>query len=58
MAFTHNKHDFVFGRSCTSQSLKVFGKLTGMLDQGGMLDMIYLNLAKAFSTQCPIKGSC
>jgi len=43
-----NQHGFVFGRSCTAQLLKVFDKLTEILDQGGTLDMIYQDFAKAF----------
>jgi hypothetical protein len=37
---------FVHGRSCTIQLLTVFGKITEKLDQGGTVDMVYLDFAK------------
>src|SRR5664279_972649 len=39
---------FVNGRSCTTQLIKVMDKLTEILDQGGAVDMVYLDFAKAF----------
>ena len=44
------QHGFVHGRSCTTQLLQVVEKLTEILDQGGAVDMIYLDFAKAFDT--------
>jgi len=49
-----NQHGFIYGRSCTTQLLKVVDKLTVILDRGRTIDMIYLRL----STLCPIKESC
>jgi hypothetical protein len=40
----------VQGRSCTTQLLKVIDKLTEILDQGGTVDMIYRDFAKAFDS--------
>ena len=45
-----SQHGFVRGRSCTSQLLKVVDKLTEILDQGGTLDLMYLDFANAFDT--------
>ena len=42
------QHGFVQGRSCTTQLLKFVDKLTDILDQGGALDVIILDFAKAF----------
>src|SRR5664279_1939223 len=44
------QHGFVQGRSCTTQLLKVIDKLTEILDQGGAVDMVYLDFAKAFDS--------
>ena len=38
------------GRSCTTQLLEVMDKWTDILDNGGTLDVIYLDLAKAFDS--------
>jgi len=42
------QHGFVHGRSCTTQLLKVVDKWTEILDQGGTIDAVYLDFAKAF----------
>jgi len=47
---SNKQHGFVHGRSCTTQLLKVMDKLTEYLDVGGTLDLVYLDLAKAFDT--------
>ena len=44
------QHGFVQGRSCTTQLLKVIDKWAEILDQGGTIDEIYLDFAKAFDT--------
>ena len=44
------QHGFVSGRSCTTQLLKVVDKWSDVLDQGGALDAIYLDFAKAFDS--------
>jgi len=41
------QHGFVSGRSCTPQLLEVVDKITELLDQGGAVDMVYLDFAKA-----------
>jgi len=43
------QHGFVLGRSCSTQSLEVLDKWTDILDKGGDIDVIYLDLAKAFN---------
>ena len=35
------------GRSCTTQLLEVVDKLSGLLDNGDTVDMVYLDFAKA-----------
>lgn len=44
------QHGFVRGRSCTTQLLQVMDKWTEILDQGGSVDSIYLDFAKAFDS--------
>src|SRR5664279_3672539 len=44
------QHGFVQGRSCMTQLLQVLDKWTDILDGGGSVDVIYLDLAKAFDT--------
>ena len=44
------QHGFVQGRSCTTQLLRVMDMWTEILDQGGAIDAVYLDFAKAFDT--------
>jgi len=44
------QHGFVPGRSCSTQLLEVLDKWTDILDKGGDIDVIYLDLAKAFDS--------
>ena len=44
------QHGFLPGRSCTTQLLEVLDKWTEILDNGGVLDVVYLDLAKAFDS--------
>ena len=44
------QHGFVHGRSCSTQLLMVTDKWTEILDQGGVVDTVYLDFAKAFNT--------
>jgi retron-type reverse transcriptase len=44
------QHGFILGRSCTTQLLQVIDKWTEILDEGCSVDVIYLDLAKAFDT--------
>jgi len=44
------QHGFIQGRSCTTQLLRVIDKWTEILDNGGAVDTIYLDFAKAFDT--------
>lgn len=44
------QHGFIPGRSCVTQLLQVLDKWTEILDDGGCLDVIYLDFAKAFDT--------
>ena len=44
------QHGFIPGRSCTTQLLEVLDKWTDILDSGGALGGIYLDLAKALDS--------
>jgi len=44
------QHGFIRGRSCTTKMLLVVDKLSEILDQGGAVDTIYLDIAKAFDS--------
>ena len=43
-----NQHGFRTGRSCLSQLLQHFDRLSDLLEKGHNVDIIYLDLAKAF----------
>lgn len=47
---SEKQHGFVHGRSCTTQLLKVVDKWTEILDEGGEVDTVFLDFAKAFDT--------
>ena len=44
------QYGFLPGRSCTTHLLEVLDKWTEFLDKGGAVDVIYLDLAKAFDS--------
>ena len=44
----HLQHGFMKKRSCTTQLLKVYHDIGKILDQGGQIDVIYLDYSKAF----------
>jgi len=44
------QHGFLPGQSCITQLLEVLDKWTEILDNGGTLDVVYLDLAKAFDS--------
>ena len=46
--FNHSQHGFRGGRSCLSQLLSHFDKITSELEKGNGVDIIYLDFAKAF----------
>ena len=45
-----HQHGFVSGRSCTTQLLNVLDIWTEVLDEGGCVDVIYMDFQKAFDT--------
>jgi hypothetical protein len=47
---SETQHGFVPGRSCIIQLLQVLDKWTEILDAGGVVDVIYLDYAKAFDS--------
>ena len=46
--FNVNQHGFRASRSCLSQLLAHFDKVTSLLEEGKLVDVIYLDFAKAF----------
>ena len=46
--FNHNQHGFRSARSCLSQLLSHFDKIISLLEEGKIVDIIYLDFAKAF----------
>ena len=47
---SQEQHGFMKGRSCLTNLLETFEEVTSMLDQGGGVDMIYLDYSKAFDS--------
>ena len=45
-----DRHGFIGGRSCTTNLLEVLEDWTKVLDEGGCVDVIYLDFMKAFDT--------
>lgn len=45
-----NQHGFVQGRSCTTQLLDVMDAWTKIIDDGGAVDIIYMDFQKAFDS--------
>ena len=43
-----SQHGFVLGRNCVTQLLQVMDQWTKIIDEGGEIDAIYLDFAKAF----------
>ena len=57
MSFTsdriyHLQHSFRKGLSCTTQLLAVLHKVGKILDKGDEIDIVYLDLTRAFDTVC------
>ena len=48
MLFNHSQHGFCGKRSCLSQLLSHFNKVTALLDKGKRVDVVYLDFGKAF----------
>ena len=48
--FNTNQHGFRKGRSCTTQLLEVFDHWGNIIDNGNSIDVIYLDIKKAFAT--------
>jgi hypothetical protein len=47
---SNSQHGFIQGRSCTIQLLQVFDRWSEIIDEGGNIDNMYLDFAKAFDT--------
>ena len=48
----HLQHSFRKGLSCTTQLLAVLHKVGKILDKGDEIDIVYLDLTRAFDTVC------
>ncbi|KAJ7414312.1 RNA-directed DNA polymerase from mobile element jockey-like protein [Willisornis vidua] len=46
----HNQHGFMGGKSCLSNLISFNDKVTHLADQGKPVDIIFLDLSKAFNT--------
>ena len=46
--FSHEQHGFRQGRSCVTQLLTAIERWMEILDNGGVIDIIYLDFCKAF----------
>ena len=42
------QHDFLPGKNCATQLIEVFDKIGKLLDRRKQMDVIYLDLSKAF----------
>ena len=45
-----NQHGFMHGRSCATQLLDVMDKWTKIIDEGGSIDVTYMDFQKAFDS--------
>jgi len=48
MLLNESQHGFRKGRSCLTNLLALFDRVTGVVDEGDGIDVIYLDFAKAF----------
>ncbi|KAJ7400673.1 rna-directed dna polymerase from mobile element jockey-like [Pitangus sulphuratus] len=46
----HSQHGFMKGKSCSSNLISVYDKVTCLNDQGKPVDVIFLDFSKAFDT--------
>ena len=47
---SQEQHGFMKGRSCLTNLLETFEEVTRMMDEGGGVDIIYLDYSKAFNS--------
>ena len=47
---SEHQHGFISGRSCTTNLLEVLDEWTQILEEGGSIDVVYMDLMKAFDT--------
>jgi hypothetical protein len=47
---SESQHGFVPGRLCITQLLEVMDIWTGVVDEGGRVDVIYMDYQKAFDS--------
>ncbi|KAK4816584.1 hypothetical protein QYF61_017974 [Mycteria americana] len=51
-----NQHGFMKGRSCLTNLISFYDKMTHLVDEGKAVDVIYLEFSKAFDTVSHIKN--
>ena len=49
-AIRPRQHGFMKGRSCLTNLISFYDKVTCLVDEGKAVDMIYLDFSKAFDT--------
>ena len=47
---TRCQHGFIAGRSCVTQLIEVLDSIGSLLDSGGQIDIVYMDMSKAFDT--------
>ena len=45
-----NQHGFMKGRSCLTNLISFYDRVTCLLDEGKAVDLVYLDFSKAFDT--------
>ncbi len=45
-----SQHEFMNGRSCLTNLILFYDKVTRLVDEGKAVDVVYLNFSKAFNT--------
>ena len=49
-AIRPSQHGFLKGRSCSTNQISFYDKVTRLMDEGKAVDVVYLDFSKAFDT--------